>query len=270
MVVRKSGKLKKSGKIAPKTGSLTPVAPKSGRIAIFSDIHSNLEALQAVLADMREENITRFICLGDIVGYNADPSECLKIVRDMKCPVVKGNHDHEASSDSDLLGYRDLARISMGYSRRNLSAAEKDYLRELPLLGEEEHFFIVHASLFKPEEFLYVDSPLEAAYHFMMQPSPLCFCGHTHVPQVYTKTGRVVNFQGAFDFQMKRGIHYLVNVGSVGQPRDRDWRACYVIYDPAMRQVFFRRVEYDIGTTQRKIEEAGLPQALGDRLLAGV
>ena len=87
-----------------------------GRIAIFSDIHSNLEALNAVLADMRAENITRFICLGDIVGYNANPSECLKIVRDLKCPVVKGNHDHEASSDNDLLGYRDLARISMGYS----------------------------------------------------------------------------------------------------------------------------------------------------------
>jgi predicted phosphodiesterase len=257
-------------KVKKKIAATPARSEKPERIAIFSDIHSNLEALHAVMEDMREQKINSFICLGDVVGYNANPSECLQAVRALNCPVIRGNHDNEASSDNDLVGYRDLARISMGYSRLHLSAEEKQYLGSLPLMAEEGHFSIVHASLFKPEEFLYVDSPLEAAYHFMAQGTQLCFCGHTHVPQVYTKSGRIVVLEGAYDFQLERGIQYLVNVGSVGQPRDRDWRACYVIYDPDERTVRFRRVQYDIGTAQRKIEEAGLPQALADRLLAGV
>ncbi len=245
---------------------------KSGnrRVAIFSDIHSNLEAFQAVLADIKKEKVEHLICLGDVVGYNANPSECLALVRSLGCALVKGNHDDDATSNSSLSDYRDMARLSMAYTRARLSNDEKEFLKQLPFVQYLHGVTVVHASLYKPEEFYYVDSRIEAIYHFTSQMTQLAFCGHTHIPQIYVKSGAAVTVERTGPLKLKDDLMYLVNVGSVGQPRDRNWHSSYVIYNPETKEVEFRRVEYDLATAQRKIREANLPAALADRLAVGM
>jgi len=248
-----------------------PGEAKRGRvIAIFSDIHSNLEALLAVLEDMDEQKVTERYCLGDIVGYNANPGQCLEIVRSLKCSVIQGNHDKEGAVDKELLGYRELARVSMEYTRLTLSRAQKKWLRKLPLVHEDPAFTLVHASLFAPEEFFYVDSIVEAEFHFGEQEKQLCFCGHTHIARVFAQDDIAEDWGIVDQVNLQDDYKYLVNVGSVGQPRDRDWRASYVIYRPDQRRIEYRRVQYDVGKTQQKISAAGLPAALGERILVGV
>lgn len=244
---------------------------KRGRvIALFSDIHSNLEALLAVLEDMDEQNVTERYCLGDIVGYNANPGECLEIVKALKCPVIQGNHDKEGAAKKELVGYRELARVSMEYTRLSLSNTQKEWLRQLPLVHEDPAFTLVHASLFAPEDFFYVDSIVEAEFHFAEQEKQLCFCGHTHIARVFAQDDIAEDWGIVDQVNLQDDYKYLVNVGSVGQPRDRDWRASYVIYRPDEQRIEYRRVQYDVGKTQQKISAAGLPAALGERILVGV
>lgn len=240
------------------------------KIAIFSDIHSNLEALEAVMRDMKEQGVTDHICLGDIVGYNANPAECLKIVRDLKCPVIRGNHDEESARHSDLSYYRELARVSMAYSRDALTDDDKAYMKALPLVLNIDDFIVVHSSLFKPQDFYYVDGLLEAEFHFSQQSRQVCFCGHTHLAGVFSRTWRQLDLLHPESLDLKQGVRYLINVGSVGQPRDRDWRSSYCIFQPEASKLEFRRVEYDVEAAQKKINAAGLPAALGERLLVGV
>ncbi len=249
-----------------------PESPSSsGRvIALFSDIHSNLEALLAVLEDMDEQNVTERYCLGDIVGYNANPGQCLEIVKALNCPVIQGNHDKEGAVDRELLGYRELARVAMEYTRLTLSDDQKKWLRALPLVHEDPAFTLVHASLFAPEEFFYVDSIVEAEFHFAEQDKQLCFCGHTHIARVFAQDDIAEDWGIVDQVNLQDDYKYLVNVGSVGQPRDRDWRASYVIYRPDEQRIEYRRVQYDVGKTQQKISAAGLPAALGERILVGV
>ncbi|MEM1058746.1 MAG: metallophosphoesterase family protein [Verrucomicrobiota bacterium] len=254
-------------------------ATKNGRrrspervIAVFSDIHSNLEALQAVLEDMEAHGVTERFCLGDIVGYNADPALCLDVVRRLDCPVIQGNHDREGAEDEPLFGYRELARISMQHTRDRLSDEQKRWLRGLPLILEDPDFTLVHGSLFEPKEFFYVDSILEAEFHFANQQKQLCFCGHTHIARVFAQADIAEDLflEEEAELRLEDGLKYLVNVGSVGQPRDRDWRASYVLYYPDSRRILYRRVQYDVGKAQQKINAAGLPAALGERILVGV
>lgn len=244
---------------------------KPGRvIAIFSDIHSNFEALHAVLEDMDEQGVTERFCLGDIVGYNADPGKCLEVVREVGCPVIQGNHDREGAIDDELVGYRELARISMEFTRLSLTKPQKTWLWELPMVHEDPAFTLVHASLFAPEDFFYVDSIVEAEFHFSAQEKALCFCGHTHIARVFAQDDIAEDWGAQDVLKLENGYKYLVNVGSVGQPRDRDWRASYAIYRPDEQSVEYRRVQYDVGKTQQKISAAGLPAALGERILIGV
>jgi predicted phosphodiesterase len=247
--------------------------PRPNRIALFSDIHANHDALDAVLADMKRERVNHRICLGDIVGYGAEPARCLATVRKLRCPIVLGNHDREASSGESLSRYRDLARIAMEFTRRALLNRQKTILRNLPLVYEADAFTVVHSSLVHPEEFYYVESALEAEFHLAEQNKFLSFIGHTHVPGAYIKRHPFQPVSLHFPHSpltLDPSLRYLVNVGSVGQPRDGDWRACYVIYNVSERTVTWRRVEYDVGLARKKIFEAGLPEGLGERLLAGM
>jgi diadenosine tetraphosphatase ApaH/serine/threonine PP2A family protein phosphatase len=239
--------------------------------AVFSDIHSNLEALQAVLADIAAQDIRRMVCLGDTVGYAASPAQCLKRVRELGCPVVMGNHDAAAATDDDLFDMRDVAAEGIHYSRRKLTAAQRAYLAGLPLIITDEHYEFVHASLHAPDAWPYIMREREAMEHFASQRRRLAFCGHTHVPILchLDSTGNLKLWRGQGRLPVPAGAKTFVNVGSVGQPRDGCPAACYVICDPKADTIEFRRVEYDIAKARRKIMRARLPAFVAERLSAG-
>jgi predicted phosphodiesterase len=238
------------------------------RFAIFGDIHSNLEALHAVLADAESRKCTHYVCLGDIVGYNANPHECVEIIRGLECPVVKGNHDEQASSEVVLENFNPLAEEAINWTREHLTDDDKKWLRELRFVRQVRDFTIVHATLDTPHKWGYVFNQLDAAASFSYQHTNLCFYGHTHAPRAYVKDSAVKGFP-LQRLIVESNKKYFINVGSVGQPRDGDWHASYCIYSPSDRLVELRRIEYDINTAQDKIVDAGLPQRLADRLAMG-
>jgi len=238
------------------------------RFAIFSDIHSNLHALEAVLADAEANKCTHYVCLGDIVGYNAYPRECLNRVRDMECPVVKGNHDEQASMLDSGVGFNPLAEEAIQFSRDRLGEADRAWLRDLRLQRQVRDFTIVHATLDTPHKWGYIFNQLDAAGSFSYQHTKLCFIGHTHYPKAFVRDGVVRNAQLDV-LKIESGKKYLVNVGSVGQPRDGNWRAAYCIYDSVAEEVCLRRVKYDLEGAQQSILQAGLPPRLAERLAVG-
>lgn len=228
-----------------------------------------MEALVAVLLDMYAQQVTHPICLGDIVGYNASPAECLKLVRALNCDVIKGNHDEIVSGVKEAHNFNVLATEGISYSSRNVSDEDKKYIMGLPMQLEIDGFTAVHASLDDPSNWNYVTSDLEAESSFTYQHTQLCFCGHTHVPKVFVKEDSVKELPKMVKLELQKNARYLINVGSVGQPRDREWHACYVIYDPEKNQIEFRRVPYNIELAQSKILSAGLPEPLAVRLQLG-
>lgn len=238
------------------------------RIALFGDIHANLEALEAVLADAAQQGVTDYVCLGDVVGYNADPAACLERVKAMGCPTVKGNHDEDASGTHSLDAMNPVAAAALQWTREQLSEEQRQWLRRLRMVRQIEDFTVVHSTLDQPANWNYVTNRFDAMANFSYQFTQVCFHGHTHVPRVYMKSDKVQEVP-AEQVQIEEGAKYFINAGSVGQPRDGDWRAAYVIYDLEKRQITFRRVEYDIATTQKKILDAGLPEMLAHRIAEG-
>ncbi|HEY8962260.1 MAG TPA: metallophosphoesterase family protein [Luteolibacter sp.] len=238
------------------------------RIALFGDIHANLEALEAVLADAAQQGVTDYVCLGDVVGYNADPAACLERVKAMGCPTVKGNHDEDASGTHSLDAMNPVAAAALQWTRDQLSEEQRQWLRRLRMVRQIEDFTVVHSTLDQPANWNYVTNRFDAMANFSYQFTQVCFHGHTHVPRVYMKSDKVQEV-AAEQVQIEDGAKYFINAGSVGQPRDGDWRAAYVIYDLETRRITFRRVEYDIATTQRKILDAGLPEMLAHRIAEG-
>ena len=238
------------------------------RFAILSDIHANLEALEAVLADARAQACTHFVCLGDVVGYNANPSECVKIIQDLECPVVKGNHDEQASIDASTEGFNELAEEAIDWTRDHLSADDKAWLADLRLTRQVRDFTIVHATLDTPGAMgLRLQRPrrdrqlhLSAHLALFLRPHPLAdrFRARRQRAPDPDRTNR--------SYRRKK---YFINAGSVGQPRDRDWRAAYCILHCDRQVVEQRRVKYDLETAQKKIRDAGLPDRLADRLAVG-
>lgn len=237
--------------------------------AILGDIHANLDALEVVLADCREHGVTDYLCTGDIVGYNARPHECLEKIRALGCPIVMGNHDFYVAARRNLDDFNPNAAAVVEWTRQQLSPEELAFLDALPFVETKMGVTLVHSTLDNPEGFGYVFDHLQAAAHFIHQVAPLCFHGHTHCPMIYEKQIGAVYRIDAQDFTLPIGRKYFINVGSVGQPRDGDPRASYVLYDPKKRTVRFRRLEYDIEAAQAKIREAHLPERLAERLAIG-
>ena len=238
------------------------------RFAILSDIHGNLEALEAVLADAAAKDCTHYVCLGDIVGYNANPSECVQRIQELECPVVKGNHDEQASIESSTKGFNELAEEAIDWTRAQLSPEEKAWLADLRLTRQVRDFTIVHATLDTPQQWGYIFNDLDAIASFTYQHTSLCFFGHTHWPTAFVRDDSVRRIPSD-RIQLLSGKKYFINTGSVGQPRDRNWRAAYSIFHPEEHRVEQRRVEYDLATAQRKIRAAGLSGRLADRLAHG-
>jgi diadenosine tetraphosphatase ApaH/serine/threonine PP2A family protein phosphatase len=238
------------------------------RFAILSDVHANLEALEAVLADARARKCTRFVCLGDVVGYNANPGECVRLIRELDCPVVKGNHDEAASRRAPPGDFNEIAERAIAWTRDRLTEEDKEWLRGLPLQARVHDFTIVHATLDTPGQWGYVFNNLDAAASFTYQRTTVCFFGHTHVPMVFIRDENVRR-ERVEHVRIEPGKKYFINMGSVGQPRDGNWRAAYCIYDTENNLVQQFRVKYDLAAVQKKIAEAGLPRLLAERLAIG-
>jgi diadenosine tetraphosphatase ApaH/serine/threonine PP2A family protein phosphatase len=233
---------------------------------IFADIHSNLEGLQAVLLDMESCGVTHRVCLGDIIGYNANPKECLDLVRSLTCPILLGNHDEAATWDQDPVNFNALALESIRYSREQLDEEDLGFLKALPYEYENEGVQFVHANFEAPTTWSYILYPEDALGSFLQQKAAVSFFGHTHIPHLFLLEGEQVREYFYRKITLEPHLRYCVNVGSVGQPRDGDWRAAYVIYDTEAQTLELRRVEYDLATTQAKILRAGLSVRLADRL----
>jgi diadenosine tetraphosphatase ApaH/serine/threonine PP2A family protein phosphatase len=239
------------------------------RYGIISDIHGNLEALNAVLENLSKERIDRYLCLGDLVGYGANPNECVALVRELTDWVIAGNHDWVAVSLSDSSAFNPHARKAALWTARSLTEEHRSYLCKLPLKRPDGEALFVHSTPEEPERWRYILSPHEAGKHFDLLNPQICFIGHSHRPVVFARgdDGHVLVL-GA-DFSIKSNWKYIVNVGSVGQPRDGDPKASYAIFDAEEASVRIKRVSYDIEKAQQKIRRAGLPEIEAERLAYG-
>jgi len=238
------------------------------RYAILGDIHSNLEALEAVLRDAEQQGVTHYACVGDVVGYNADPVACLGRIRELNCACVRGNHDHYCSHEESLQDFSPLAANTIDWTRKQLSDEERKHLAELRMVKYVENFTIVHATLDMPDRWCYVYHKLDASANFNYQTTSVCFYGHTHVP-LYFEKGSAVRSDLYESIKVVLGTKYFINVGSVGQPRDGDPRAAYALYDLKKKEIMLRRIPYDFSITQEKILASGLPKRLAARLAVG-
>ncbi len=253
------------------------------RTAIISDIHANLHALQAVMEDCQYQQCTDVVCLGDVVGYNAYPAECLDYIRKLNCPIVKGNHDEEVVSAS-MTKMNPMARMAMEWTRAQLNDEQLAWLTRLQYMRivrptAATTFSIVHSCLEQPKAWNYIINANDASTNFPKQFSNLCFHGHTHIPKVFMWDGRhavedydavhPLYLEGHVEFAPRPGLKYFINVGSVGQPRDHDPRACYAIYDTDYNTITMRRVEYNIAAAQEAIRQNNLPEYLAERLEKG-
>ncbi len=240
------------------------------RYAILGDIHSNLEALTAVMRSLAEERIERYFSVGDLVGYAANPKECIRIFRDAGGISVAGNHDWASVNLFGLENFKQEAQEALCWTKRNLAEEEKDFLTGLKLVFKNDDFTLAHGTLNNPRDFNYLSDCYAAEETFRLMGSGICFVGHTHIAGIFIKSGdeRIV-FRSDELSDIIPGNKYIVNVGSVGQPRDNDIRAAYCILDTVAKQVRIKRVDYDIGAARKKITANGLPEFFGERLLLG-
>ena len=239
------------------------------RHVILSDVHGNLEGLETVLADVTARGADTMVCLGDFVGYGAAPNECIERLRPRIEAAVAGNHDLAASGRIRLSYFNDDAKRAAHWTTRTLTAENTEYLRSLPFSVPWRGARLVHASPSSPEKWHYVFSPNDAAIEMEECEERLCFIGHSHYPGTFELEGLRVAYGRESLVRMKPGCRYLVNVGSVGQPRDGDPRAAYLVWDDEAGTIEHVRVDYDIEAARQRILGAGLPAFLADRLQWG-
>lgn len=247
------------------------------KYGIIGDIHANLEAFNAVLEVAKNEGVEKYLCIGDVVGYNANPHECMELLKSLEpLAVVKGNHDDYASNGKETLGFNPLAARAVEWTRSQLSDDEKAWLAALPPMSIVQcdngfgRIQIVHATLDNPNGWGYIFDKYSADTSMRYQRFNVCFVGHTHVPVMFDKfENEITQHNGYEKIKLEYNHRYLINVGSVGQPRDGDNRAAFAILDTDEQEVTLHRVEYDYEETQRKVLEADLPERLALRLEMG-
>jgi len=240
------------------------------RIGIFSDIHGNLQALEAIFRVLEtEEKVDSLYCCGDLVGYGGNPNECVELIRTKKCPVVAGNHDHAALGLTDTSYFNEIAKTAIQWTGDVLTPENTEFLRSLPLVIEEDTFIIVHASPKDPEAWNYILTLGDARVNFEHFTQQVCFVGHSHQPFII-EFGEGKLFCPSQPYvSVVKDHRYLINVGSVGQPRDGNSDAAYAIYDRAEGRIDIKRVTYDMAAAQEAIRVQGLPLQLADRLNHG-
>lgn len=240
------------------------------RYALLSDIHGNIEALEAVVDEFSRHKVDECLCLGDIVGYGADPKECIRTVQFLKPRVcVAGNHEWGITGRLGLDYFNENARMSLEWTQKVLDENEIEYLKSFPLVYNSDEFTIVHGSLEKPEEFSYVSDKEDASRTLVIMKTRVCFLGHSHIAGIYYSDREKIISPKVTRLTLERGRRYIINVGSIGQPRDFDPRASFAVYDTGKNIVEIIRVNYDIKSAQGKIIKAGLPARLALRLSNG-
>ncbi|MDM8551430.1 metallophosphoesterase family protein [Desulfobacterales bacterium HSG2] len=244
-------------------------------MAIFSDIHGNQEALEAFIAHSSELDVDQYMCLGDIVGYGANPNECIAMLRslpDIRC--VLGNHDAAAAEETSPYDMnRDAARAIL-WTMETLSRENIDFLKSMSATMKMGNMLFCHANTYRPLEWYYVNTREYAARSFARTKEKLLFIGHTHVSSIITRKNI---FSILFESPRENSAvpeneskRQIINCGSIGQPRDGDPRLSYIIYDAQEKSIEFYRVDYDFEKAAEKIKSAGLPVSLALRLLKGV
>jgi predicted phosphodiesterase len=249
------------------------------RILLLSDIHSNLEALEACLVAAPPTDAT--VNLGDIVGYGASPNEVTERARALGKVFVRGNHDKVVAGIDSVENFNPIAGVAAIWNREQLTSERLSWLRDLPqgpvAMDEIAGIRYVHGA--PDDEDRYVVTPEDAAAELIKPGADITFFGHTHIQGAFQRQGNVVRAvhpayetvatQETWDLPLKEGLNYMINPGSIGQPRDGDWRAAFAIFDSVQRVVSFFRVPYEVRTAQEKIFAAHLPARLATRLAAG-
>jgi len=240
------------------------------KFAILSDIHANLEALQNVLRDIEQQGVEKIHFLGDVVGYGCNPNKCIKMVNE-HCEIkLLGNHDYAAMGLESTSSFNQIAQTSMEWTIAKLKKKSLEILADFELQGTYLDYNLVHASPGHPEEWNYILNREQAIAEFENFNESVCFMGHSHLPVIFIQDndGNITQ-SNRKNLKLKDGSKYIVNVGSVGQPRDNDPRSCYVVVDHDSREVEYRRVEYDIEKVQEKMRKAMLPSFLIERIAVG-
>ena len=242
------------------------------RIAMIGDIHGNLEALEAALEATQREGVDGIFCLGDVVGYGANPNECVALLRERAIPCLLGNHDAAACGLESAEDFNPVARAALDWTRTTLSEEHREYLRSLPErnLLPDGGPLLVHGSPLHRDDYLFNNFDAAAAFQVLeARHLGLCFFAHTHIPSLFVYRAQV-DYKPAGEVHLDPEDIYLVNGGGIGQPRDHDPRAAFVIFDDQKYSVRFHRVDYPIETTANKILAAGLPMELATRLYFGL
>jgi diadenosine tetraphosphatase ApaH/serine/threonine PP2A family protein phosphatase len=240
-------------------------------LAVLSDIHGNRQAFEACLKVARAKGVERFILLGDFVGYGADPEWVVDTAMELGAVAVRGNHDQAVNSSAETMNAD--AQIAIEWTRGRLDTAQRRFLAELPMLVEDSDRLFVHSEASSPQRWHYVRSTADAAKSLISTSAHVTFCGHIHRPALYSMsvTAKMTSFVPKTDVpvQLLRGRQWLAVLGSVGQPRDSDPSASFVLFDTVSCQITYCRVPYDIASAANKIRENGLPPWLADRLSQG-
>jgi len=244
------------------------------RLGLFADIHANRQAFAACLDAARARGAERLICLGDIVGYGADPEWAVETVMDLVAKgaiAVRGNHDNAIGVPSDSMNAD--AQAAIDWTRGRLSAGQKEFLAELPMSREEDNRLYVHSEASDPAKWRYVRDTSDAARSMMATELQITFCGHIHRPGLYSmsSTAKMTSFvpTAGVAVQLLTGRRWLAVLGSVGQPRDGDPAASFAMFDTISREITYHRVPYDVATAAARIKASGLPLWLADRLPIG-
>ncbi len=237
------------------------------RCAVFADIHGNLEALRAALVETRKRELSRFMVLGDSVGYGANPNECLAWALQNAAFHVLGNHEAALMREEIRSDFMDWARIAIEWTAKKLKPDLLKKIKTLPFLQSEGPDVLAHGTVHDPERFFYLTDPAVAQRSFIAHAAAFGFVGHTHVPCLFSQNEGVFGYLKPDIHRLKKRERYLPNPGSIGQPRDWDPRLSFGIFDEAELTFEIVRLPYDNTTAARKIRGEGLPRFLADRLL---
>lgn len=241
---------------------------EENKIAIISDIHANIEALKEVLKDIEKEGVNTIICLGDLVGYGPNPNEVVEAIKERAKIVIKGNHDDGIINSDILFNFNEYGIKAIEWQKRIIDFRNIDFLKQLENEKTFEEFQIVHGSL--SDYYKYIMTIYDAIEEISFMKRDILFVGHTHRAVIFElEKGIYHSFKDGGDFILEKNKKYIINPGSVGQPRDFNPSSSYLIFYPKELRVKFKRINYPFYLTREKIISSGLPEFLGDRLIVG-
>jgi len=236
------------------------------KYALLSDVHGNLEAFEAVLKEIEKQSPEEILFLGDIVGYGANPNQSIELLKSITDTALAGNHDHAAAGLTDITCFNPYAKEAILWTQNCLTSDHLVYLKRLPYVLSKEEMTLVHASPKEPEQWHYLSGTGSIGNNFDCFDTRLCFIGHTHIPLVIIEEKGEVTSSSETSIEIEESKRYMINIGSVGQPRDGNNQAAYAIYDTKEGVIEIHRTSYDIRRAKEKIIKEGIPAYLADRL----